>query len=183
MFVRVNPRRGRLVDNWGMHRVAVSLLSVLMLSSIAFAQDQPTFAGASGSLSSRSSNPQCTQGSGCSLPDESGTAWGMGIEFRRLLTPTISVGIEASVTQAIETMQHTGIPNGRYDVAHRDVNVSGIVGFHAPRTGIAQLVVVGGAGLMQERFSVSSTTAPFGSSTFPPFSDPLTTTRIATDKH
>lgn len=162
-----------------MPRVALSLLCALTLSSIASAQEQPTFVGASGILSLRSANPQCSQGSGCSLPDESGTAWGVGVEFRRLLTPIISVGIEASIPQAIATLQHTGFPNGQYDATHRDVSVSGVVGLQAPRMGLAQLVVVGGAGLLQERFSVSSTTAPFGSSTFPPFSAPLTTTRWA----
>src|SRR5436190_30024 len=157
------------------HSGVALLLSALMLSSAASAQEPNTFVGGAGVLSSRSSDPPCTQGSGCSQPDETGTAWGIGLEFRHNVTPAVSVGIEATIPQALETMQHTGIPNARYDVIHRDLIVSGIVGVHAPRTGVAQLAIVGGASLIQERFSKRATTAPFGSSAFPPFSDPVAT--------
>src|SRR6185295_18183994 len=153
-----------------MHRFALPLLfSIACASQAAFAQQPRAFVGGGMIVSSQSTDPICQQGSGCARPALGGTTWGFAADLGWFVGPTLSVGAELSVPQRLETVQQTAIPNERIERRHRDAVVSGVVKVHTPTFGAMRFAVVGGGGLVQESTSSRSTSAPFGSTIFPPF--------------
>lgn len=152
-----------------MRRIAAALLCLCSLEGAAWGQERRVYVEGGATVSGRSSDPQCTAGSGCPVPAESGAAWGISSGIGVFVTRTISVGVDVNAGLPIETVQETAIPAERSDKQHSDLTITAAMTIHSAPARTGRLGVTFGGGLLREAISQRSADKPFNAVTFPDY--------------
>jgi hypothetical protein len=131
--------------------VLFALLATMSIRTVALAQDLPTFAGGSVMFSSQASPAFGNRGPSYPPSGVGGTAIGVTGAIGRFLTPGISIAFEPSVPSRFESVKEINYDTSyQIDNRHRDLILSGLVGFALHQSGKVHLTLVGGPSIVRE---------------------------------
>jgi hypothetical protein len=131
--------------------LCLAVLMVVAANDIATAQNFPTFIGGSVMISSQGSPKFGNVGPSFPSSGVGGTGVGATGEIGRFLARPISIAFEFSVPNRFESVKQVDyFGSSRTDNRHRDVILSGVVGFSMNNSGKAHLAFVGGPSFVRE---------------------------------
>ena len=131
--------------------LCLAVLILVAANDIATAQNSPTFIGGSMMISSQSSPKFGNVGPSYPSSGVGGTGVGATGEIGRFLAAPISISFEFSVPNRFESVKEVNYsPSYRTDNRHRDVILSGVVGFSINNSGKTHLAFVGGPSFVRE---------------------------------